>query len=81
MVPLVGAVKPVIKLNTVVLPAPLGPIKPKMPRAGITRLMFCKTCRPPKFFVTDDNVSMANLPLCGAAEIASDPRYPWASKE
>ncbi len=70
MVPLVGASKPVIKLNTVVLPAPLGPIRPKMPRSGTVRLMFCNTCKPPKFFVMDDKRSMTNRPRRADADSA-----------
>jgi hypothetical protein len=52
MDPEVNGNTPVIKLNTVVLPAPLGPIRPKISEAFILMVKFLMASTPPKCFVT-----------------------------
>jgi len=40
------------------LPAPLGPISPKIPRAGTDKLNPRSTCNPPKFFAIEESASI-----------------------
>src|SRR5688500_13806914 len=51
-VPLLGWSKPVSRLNSVVLPAPLGPIRPVMPPRWTSRWSTDTAVRPPKVRVT-----------------------------
>ena len=48
--PALGVNRPVIRLNTVVLPAPFGPIKPKIPRSGIVKLTILQDLQAAKVF-------------------------------
>jgi len=48
----------VIRLNAVVLPAPFGPINPRILPSGMVRFTFSKTCKPPKVFEIDDKLNM-----------------------
>ncbi len=48
MEPLVGLYKPVIKLKTVVLPAPLGPISPTNSPCLIVVVKLTTAFKPPK---------------------------------
>src|SRR3954453_22943287 len=47
-VPVLGWSNPVSRLNSVVLPAPLGPIRPVMPPRWISRCSTATAVRPPK---------------------------------
>src|SRR3954447_10115261 len=51
-VPVLGWSNPVSRLNSVVLPAPLGPIRPVMPPRWISRWSTDTAVRPPKVRVT-----------------------------
>src|SRR5690348_17191331 len=55
---------PVIKLKTVVFPAPLGPITLTICRGQILRSTSCTAARPPKYFVTllNSRSGLAELP-------------------
>src|SRR5690606_17721883 len=48
MSPLSGWYTPVIRLNTVVLPAPLGPMSPTRPPSGTCKFTLRTACSPPK---------------------------------
>ena len=48
MAPLVGVYTPVSRLNTVVLPAPLGPIRPTISFSSMVMYTLSSACRPPK---------------------------------
>src|SRR5260370_3407352 len=43
---------PVITLNSVVLPAPLGPMKPQISFSGTSKLTSRNAATPPKYFVS-----------------------------
>src|SRR5437660_10469712 len=47
-----GRKAPVIRLKSVVLPAPLGPIKPQICFAGISKLTSLSAATPPKYLVS-----------------------------
>src|SRR6185437_281277 len=49
--PAVGLCAPVITLNRVVLPAPLGPMNPQICFSGTSKLTSFKAATPPKYFV------------------------------
>src|SRR6056297_53304 len=55
-----GVSNPVSRLNRVVLPAPLGPIRPVMSPAGISRWSTSTAVRPPKDRCTPSMVSMGS---------------------
>ncbi len=50
--PVSGVSKPVSRLNSVVLPAPFGPISAVMAPRGISRCSTSTAVRPPKVFLT-----------------------------
>src|ERR1019366_4701590 len=56
--PPVGAIRPVTRLKTVVLPAPFGPINPKTQPLGTAKLTSSSTDRPPKRFETLSRASI-----------------------
>ena len=59
MSPVVGGSRPVIRLNTVVLPAPFGPIRPEIVPGRTAKETSCSTFRPPKW--RDTLVSVEEL--------------------
>src|SRR5262245_10768040 len=63
MVPSLGANTPAIMLNSVVLPAPFGPITAKMAPSGTAKLTSCTARRPEKFFDTPEISSNATSRL------------------
>src|SRR5206468_893217 len=50
--PAEGRTAPVIRLNSVVLPAPFGPMKPQICRSGMSKLTSFNAATPPKNFVS-----------------------------
>src|SRR5512140_2958287 len=62
MRPSVGAFMPVITLKTVVLPAPLGPIRPTISPSSMETSSFDTAVRPPKRMVMPWLLSKAMLP-------------------
>src|SRR5260370_38609411 len=50
--PAEGRKAPVITLNSVVLPAPLGPMKPQISFSGTSKLTSRNAATPPKYFVS-----------------------------
>ena len=50
MEPESGVSSPVIRLNSVVLPAPLGPMISRRSPGATSRLTLLVTCKPPKDF-------------------------------
>src|SRR3989304_6039048 len=64
--PLSGRSNPVIRLNTVVLPAPLGPINPRISPSATLKDSACTAMTPPKDFVrfsASSNRTFARPPL------------------
>src|SRR5215510_7856724 len=59
--PAVGALRPVMRLNSVVLPAPLGPIRPKSSPRGTENDTRLTAMTPPKLHVraSTDSISAA----------------------
>src|ERR1041384_5963254 len=47
-----GRCAPVITLKSVVLPAPLGPMKPQICFSGMSKLTSLSAATPPKYFVS-----------------------------
>src|SRR5262245_59417671 len=71
MVPLSGRYTPAIMLNSVVLPAPFGPITANIAAFGTANVTSDTACKPLKFFETRDtssSASMSGLPLAAAVE-------------
>src|ERR1700676_3695331 len=63
--PAVGSCKPVITLNSVVLPAPLGPIRPVTRPGSTSRVVSERATTPPKRTETRsaDNSVIFDLPV------------------
>src|SRR5271170_320502 len=55
MAPLRGNRKPLMTLNSVVLPEPFGPIRPIMPLSGTGKVTLRSTARPPKLCPTSSS--------------------------
>ena len=49
---------PEIALNNVVLPAPLGPTRPRISRSAMLKVTFLRAVRPPKRTVAFSTLSM-----------------------
>ena len=70
MVPSSGANTPAIRLNSVVLPAPFGPITAKIAPSGTANVTSATARSPLKFFetlATSSNAAMSRLRLVGAS--------------
>src|SRR3954469_10352077 len=78
-VPVLGWSNPVSRLNSVVLPAPLGPIKPVMPPRSISRWSTETAVRPPKLRVTP-STTIAGSGLATPTSQGTDFRAAWASR-
>src|SRR5689334_4606487 len=63
MAPVSGANTPAIKLNSVVLPAPFGPMTAKIARSGTAKLTSATARRPLKFLETLSSWSSATSGL------------------
>jgi hypothetical protein len=69
IVPLPGARKPFVTLNSVVLPAPLGPIMPWSPPSGTARSIWSSARSPPNEMPTPFNTSKsAPAVVCGCGK-------------
>src|SRR5438270_8654594 len=55
-----GLSAPVMSANNVVLPAPLGPMKPEIRPSGTLKLTSFKAATPPKYFVSRFTSRMFN---------------------
>src|SRR6056300_414627 len=60
-VPVSGVSKPVSRLNSVVLPAPFGPIRAVITPEGISRCSTSTAVRPPKVFLTWSMTSIGSF--------------------
>src|SRR4051812_18385581 len=78
-VPVLGWSNPVSRLNSVVLPAPLGPIRPVMPPRWISRWSTETAVRPPKDRVTS-STTMAGSGLATPTSQGRSLRAAWASR-
>src|SRR6056297_393125 len=67
--PELGVYTPVIRLNNVVLPAPLGPMTETISPGSTSKLRFVMACRPPKllFRWRTLSIAMSGAPLVVAA--------------
>src|SRR5437588_12524804 len=63
--PPVGSCRPVMTLNSVVFPAPLGPIRPVIDPCSAVRVTSLKATTPPKRTVTSSASRSGNADLLG----------------
>src|SRR5947209_20550524 len=63
-----GLMAPVISAKRVVLPAPLGPMNPRICRSGTSKLTSFKAATPPKYFVSPFTSRMFKVSPEDAAE-------------
>src|SRR4051794_28243622 len=70
--PAEGLIAPVITAKRVVLPAPLGPMKPWILRSETSKLTSFKAATPPKYFVSPFTSRMFKVSPEDAAEQAHE---------
>ena len=68
--PGLGTMKPLSALKSVVLPAPLGPMMPRISPLRTSNETFCSARSPPKRTDTSFTASRIGAPLSGAAPLA-----------
>src|ERR1035437_3842732 len=66
MAPRSGSCRPLMTLNKVVFPAPLGPMRPVTVPGGTTRLTSVRADTPPKLTLTWDTVNAGRPPPFGS---------------
>src|SRR5262249_16081810 len=77
MPPSSGAMTPAIRLNSVVLPAPFGPMTAKMSPDRTAKLTSCPATSPLKLFDTPLPSSSASMARCPAvAALRIDAKHP-----
>src|SRR5438309_11878352 len=66
--PELGLMAPVISAKSVVLPAPFGPMNPRISRSGTSKVTSFKAATPPKYFVSPFTSRMFKVSPEDAAE-------------